>query len=265
MTVTTQTPDWALVTGAGSGIGAALAKALAARGHGVVLVGRREANLSAVARHIGTTAPVLVAPSDIACARDRGALQAMVEERLAAEGGRLRHLVHNAGIGTPSPDLAHTDPAALNEAFTVNVTAPLALTQAFLPALRHAGSARILLVGAGIADRAQPGTGIYGITKKALARLFDQMVTDFAHEARAGTPSVALFQPGLVDTEGLRAHIAAAQACGLPHAAWLAAALEKGEARAASDVAEAMAARLCGSSRDEFHGQVLRPDQKVSP
>ena len=92
----------------------------------------------------------------------------------------------------------------------MNVTAPLALTQAFLPSLRRAAPARILLVGAGIADRAQPGTGIYGITKKALARLFEQMITDFEHEGRADLPAVALFQPGLVDTEGLRDHIAAA-------------------------------------------------------
>jgi len=69
------------------------------------------------------------------------------------------------------------------------------------------------MVGAGIADRAEPGTGIYGVTKKALARLFDQMVTDFAHEAGAGLPAIALFQPGLVDTEGLRAHITAAKDC----------------------------------------------------
>ena len=142
----------------------------------------------------------------------------------------------------------------------MNVTAPLALTQAFLPLLRRAAPARVLLVGAGIADRAQPGTGIYGITKKALARLFEQMVTDFEHEGPADLPAVALFQPGLVDTEGLRDHIAAAEACDLPHAAWLDQALGQGQARSPDEAAEAMAA-LLDLPGERFHGQTLRTVQ----
>ena len=254
-----ESPDWALITGAGSGIGAALAQALSARGVGVVLVGRRQARLEAVRERLGSHAPALVVPTDIASAEDRARLLATVDERLTAERGRLRHLVHNAGIGTPSRDFARTDPAELERAFAVNVTAPLALTQAFLPALCRAAPARILLVGAGIADRAQPGTGIYGITKKALARLFEQMITDFEHEGRADLPAVALFQPGLVDTEGLRDHIAAAQACDLPHAAWLETALEQRQARSPEEVADAMAAALLDLPHAGFHGQVLRP------
>ena len=250
--------DWALITGAGTGIGAALAQALAARGVGVVLVGRRQACLEAVRERLCPHAPALVVPTDIASAEDRARLLEAVEGRLKDEGGRLRHLVHNAGIGTPSRDFARTDPAELERAFAVNVTAPLALTQAFLPLLRRAAPARVLLVGAGIADRAQPGTGIYGITKKALARLFEQMVTDFAHEGAADLPAVALFQPGLVDTEGLRDHIAAADACGLPHGPWLDAALAQGQARGPEAVAEMMAAALRDTSGMDFHGQVLR-------
>lgn len=249
--------NWALITGAGSGIGAALAQALSARGVGVVLVGRRADRLSAVQEQLAGAA--LVVPADIASAQDRARLLAAVAARLTAANGQLRHLVHNAGIGLPSPDLAGTDPAGLEHAFAVNVTAPLALTQAFLPALRRAAPARILMVGAGIADRAQPGTGIYGITKKALARLFEQMVTDFAREAQTDLPAIALFQPGLVETEGLRDHVAAAQACDLPHAAWLDAALRDGQAQSATEVAGAMAAALLDLPAADFHGEVLRP------
>lgn len=68
---------------------------------------------------------------------------------------------------------------------------------------------------------AQPGAGIFGITKKALARLFDQMITDFAHEPGGDFPAIAPLQRGLVEIEGLREHIDAAHACGLPYAAWL--------------------------------------------
>ena len=66
--------DWALITGAGSGIGAALAQALAARGVGVVLVGRRQARLEAVRERLGPHAPALVVPTDIASAEDRARL-----------------------------------------------------------------------------------------------------------------------------------------------------------------------------------------------
>ena len=95
--------DWALITGAGSGIGAALAQALAARGVGVVLVGRRQARLDAVRARLGPSAPALIVPADIASAEDRARVLEAVDTRLSSEGGRLRHLVHNAGIGTPSP------------------------------------------------------------------------------------------------------------------------------------------------------------------
>lgn len=84
------------------------------------------------------------------------------------------------------------------------------------------------------------------------------MVTDFAHEAGADLPAIALFQPGLVDTEGLRAHIAAARDCDLPHAAWLDKALEQGQARSSTAVVDAMAAALLDQPSNVFHGQVLR-------
>ena len=250
--------DWALITGAGAGIGAALALTLARRGICVALAGRQQARLAAVRDQIAEQVPVCVAPVDIGLAESRARLHETVSNTIAAQDGRLRYLVHNAGIGTPSPDFARTDPVELERAFAVNVTAPLALSQAFLPSLRRAAPSRILLVGAGIADRAQPGTGIYGVAKKALARLFDQMVTDFAHEAQSDLPAVALFQPGMVDTEGLRAHITMAADCGLPHAAWLDAALRKGEARRPAEVAEAMATALIDLPIQQYHGQTLR-------
>ena len=221
--------DWALITGAGSGIGAALARELATRGISVALVGRRKNPLDQVRNDIAGLQSTLVIPADIARDQDRAYLTQKVRKALADQGGRLKYLVHNAGVGSPSPDLMGMDPEALAHAFAVNVTAPLALSQLFMPALIEAAPARIMLVGAGIADRPQPGTGIYGITKKALARLFDQMLTDFAYENEPGIPDIAMFQPGMVDTEGLRAHIEAARDCGLPHAKYIDSAIEEGK------------------------------------
>lgn len=249
---------WALVTGAGRGIGAALAAALVAQGVGAALVGRRAAHLEAVAAPLGHAA--LVLPADITHPEDRERIKATLDTALTSRDAVLRFVVHNAGIGDPSRDFASTDPETLARAFDVNVIAPLALTQALLPMLRRGAPGRVLLVGAGIADRPQPGTGIYGISKAATARLMRQMATDFDHEGDARAPAVALFQPGLVDTGGLRAHIDAAQACGLPHAAWLSDRLVKGDARTATATAAFIAAALLRLPVAHFHGAQLRWD-----
>lgn len=249
---------WALVTGAGSGIGAALASALVAQGVGVALVGRRAAHLDAVAAPLGDAA--LVLPADITRPGDRERIKATLDFELAKRGGALRFVIHNAGVGDPSRDFAGTDPKTLARALDVNVVAPLALTQTLLPMLRRGAPARVLLIGAGIADRPQPGTGIYGISKAATARLMRQMATDFDHEGDANSPATALFQPGLVDTEGLRAHIDAAFVCELPHAAWLKGRLEKVDAQTADAAAAFIVAALLRLPLAEFHGAELRPD-----
>ena len=250
--------DWAVITGAGSGIGAALAHELATRGIGVALVGRRKDRLYNVRDGLGGVSPTLVVPADIARSQDRAYLTQQVSAALAERGGSLKYLVHNAGVGAPSPDFLGMDPEALAQAFAVNVTAPLALSQSLMPHLLAGAPARIMFVGAGIADRPQPGTGIYGITKKALARLFDQILTDFAHEGGPRTPDVAMFQPGMVATEGLRAHVEAARACDLPHAEYLGNAIAEGETRRPEDLASAMAKALVDLASPDYHAHTLR-------
>ena len=77
----------------------------------------------------------------------------------------------------------------------VNVVAPMALTQAFLPALR-AGSGRIMHLGTSVAFRPQEGTLTYGVTKMAFHRLYQQINAE-----PIGVPCGSL-SPGMVDTEG---------------------------------------------------------------
>ena len=173
--------------------------------------------------------------------------------------------MHCAGAGDPAADFAAMRPKALEEAIAVNVTAALDLTQRLLPLLLEAPQSRLMLVGAGIADRPQPGTGVYGISKQALARLFEQMKVDFEHQAESGRPALALFQPGLVDTEGLRDHVARAERCRLPHAAWLKARLEDGDALLAGQAADAMVRALLDLERDAFHGQILHARELLQP
>lgn len=254
----TMPAPWAVVTGAGSGIGAALAIELAARGCRPILVGRRAAALETTRHRLPDPQAAMCAPCDLTSAPERERLIDQVTAGIADEGGELRYLVHNAGTGPPSPDFAGMAPRDLEQALAVNVIAPLVLTQGWLPVLREACTpTRIMLTGAGIADRAQPGTGTYGISKKAQQRLFEQMLMDFATGTGA-TPQVALFRPGLVDTEGLREHCRFARECGLPHVDYLDGALTAGEAWSAEAVARAMTRALLDAGENAFHGQVLR-------
>lgn len=248
----------AVVTGSGSGIGAALAVELASRGVGVVLVGRRRAPLERTLSRFGAGEVGWVIAADIASPRGREAVVTATDQCLHETGRCLRYLVHNAGLGDPASDFQAMASEALREALEVNVIAPLALTQQLQPTLALSCDARVLMVGAGIADRPQPGTGSYGISKKALERLFEQMQVDWAREA-IHSPSLALFQPGLVKTEGLEAHVTAAEAMMLPHADYLREALASGRYQDADSVAAAMADALMTLPTDRFHGATLRP------
>ena len=254
--VTDTAHDWALITGASSGIGRALAAALASRGIAVVASGRDHQRLAGIEAQCRTSAPAVSCAADLAIPDDRKRLAGVVAHAAKAPG-RLRFFIHCAGVGDPAADLAKTAPAALDEAIAINATAALDLTQRLLPLLKETPQSRLLFVGAGIADRPQPGTGIYGISKKALARLFEQMLIDFEHQADHGLPALAMFQPGLVYTAGLRDHIAKAERCRLPHAAWLRQRLTGGDALSPRQAAGAMASALIDLDRDAFHGQTL--------
>jgi len=248
--------DWALITGASSGIGRALARQLVRRGLAVILTGRSRQRLDEIDRECQRLAPSVRVAADLAQPAERANLAA---EALAAlgESDRLRFVVHCAGSGDPAPGFDELPVAALEQAMSINVTAALDLTQRLLVRMSEVPASRLLLVGAGIADRAQPGTGAYGISKQALARLFEQMLVDFDYAGDPNRPDLALFQPGLVDTEGLRDHVTKAASCRLPHARWLQARLDAGEALTAAQAAAAMARALLELDRAHFHGQTL--------
>ncbi|MCG6122873.1 MAG: SDR family NAD(P)-dependent oxidoreductase [Microvirga sp.] len=89
---------WALVTGAGSGIGAALAAALVAQGVGVVLVGRRAAHLEAVAAPLGHAS--LALPADITRPEDRDRIRATLDTALAKRDAVLRFVCCDPGLSS---------------------------------------------------------------------------------------------------------------------------------------------------------------------
>jgi len=158
----------ALVTGAASGIGAALAAGLAARGASVILADIDEAGLSATAAHIGPAAHVIVC--DLAQAEAPGRL---VEQSHALRG-RLDLVCSNAGISRRRKVLKEMRDAALERLFAVNFFAGLAIAQSYVRVLEGTGArGRLMLTGSenSLSVPAMvrgAGLAMYGATKHAL-------------------------------------------------------------------------------------------------
>ncbi|MEC7378345.1 MAG: SDR family oxidoreductase [Pseudomonadota bacterium] len=246
---------WTLITGASSGIGRALALELGQQGHDLLLSGRDKKRLTDVAEAIRERSPGVRAemlPADLS---DPGSTRDLAEQ-VGELVDRLDTFVYCAGIGEPAPDFASMGLIDFQEALAVNVSAPMMLSQKLLPRMRGGEPAsRIVMVGAGMDKQAQPGTGSYGISKMALRRLVRQMAVEF--DTLADGPVVSLFQPGLVDTPGIRRHIAKAENLDLPHAKWLAGRLEAGECLTAEQAASALAFTLRQVPESDFHGAVF--------
>ncbi|WP_295957741.1 SDR family oxidoreductase [Rhodoferax sp.] len=121
-------PKVAIVTGAGSGIGRAVALALLADGYSVALAGRRAEPLQAVALESGAAERALAVPTDVT---DPAAVQALFETAVA-QFGRLDLLFNNAGTGTPAVLLEDLSLAQWQSVVNVNFTGMfLCIQQAF--------------------------------------------------------------------------------------------------------------------------------------
>ena len=151
----------ALVTGASSGIGEAIARDLVARGHGVTLVARRAEKLAELAAELGARgvrAEVLAA--DLG---DRAA-RAALPDRVAELGLEVDILVNNAGLTTVGP-VAASDPDAELHMVEVDVLAVVDLCSRFLPGMVERGRGGVLNVASTAAFQPLPGQAGYGASK----------------------------------------------------------------------------------------------------
>ena len=183
----------ALVTGASSGIGAALAAMLAEEGARVAVAARREAELRELARRIelaGGTA--LTVATDLT---DDAALRRLVE-RTVDELGPIDVLVNNAGFAVWRP-LELTSMADWDQTFAVNIRAPAFLTAAALPGMQTRRFGRIVNIGSEAGVAIVPGLAAYCVSKHALVAL-TEVVQDANHENGIKAWVVC---PGFVDTE----------------------------------------------------------------
>ncbi|MBI5105811.1 MAG: SDR family oxidoreductase [Solirubrobacterales bacterium] len=183
----------ALVTGASSGIGQAIARRLAARGHGVTLVARREDELRALAAELADEHGIRaeVVPCDLAdpAARDRLAAEL---DRLGLE---VDVLVNNAGFGT-YVTFAEADREREVEQVRLNVEAVTDLTARYFPAMVRRGRGAVLVTASTAAFQPLPGNAAY-----AASKAFALSFTEALHAEAAGSGvTVTVLCPGPVAT-----------------------------------------------------------------
>jgi NAD(P)-dependent dehydrogenase (short-subunit alcohol dehydrogenase family) len=166
-----------LVTGAGSGIGRALARAAAGLGATVILHGRSVRKLEALydeIRSAGHPEPAIF-PLDLARAKgeDYDRLSGAIEE----QWGRLDGLVQNAGILGSRTPIEHHDVAEWQRVLHVNLTAPFILCRCLLPLMLKSDDASVIFTSSGVGRRGKAYWGAYAVSKFGIEGL-NQVLAD---------------------------------------------------------------------------------------
>jgi NAD(P)-dependent dehydrogenase (short-subunit alcohol dehydrogenase family) len=190
----------ALVTGAGTGIGAAAAEALAADGTAVALAGRRREPLEAVAARVrdGGGEAVVIA-GDIARPEDAARI---VAETVAALGA-LHVVVNNAGAIRRGLRLHEIDVARWNEQIAINLTGHFLVLHAALPQLLAAtGDRAIVNVGSTLAHKLVPGIAPYAAAKGGIVSLTRALAVEYGGDGiRANAVMPAIVRTPLAHTD----------------------------------------------------------------
>lgn len=188
--------DTILITGGGSGIGKAMAEALHARGARVIIAGRRQSALDAVAAaNPGMATAVL----DVENPDDITAFAA----RIIAEHPDLNVVINNAGIMVPENLTA--DPVDLTIAeqiIAINLLGPIRLTAALLPHLRSKPSATVVTVSSGLAFVPLAATPTYNATKAAIHSWSQSL----RHQLKDTSVKVIEWAPPAVATDLMPGH-----------------------------------------------------------
>ena len=184
----------ALVTGASAGIGAEIARELARRGHGVVLVARRKDRLEALAEELQREYDVRT--ETISADLAKPASRSRIQGRLTELGLDVEILVNNAGFATGGP-FHEADPARELEQVHVLVEAVVALTSTFLPPMVKRRRGAILNVASTAAMQPLPYAAGY-----SAAKAYVLAFTEAIHQEVAGSGvTVTALAPGPVDTD----------------------------------------------------------------
>jgi NAD(P)-dependent dehydrogenase (short-subunit alcohol dehydrogenase family) len=186
-----------LVTGAGDGIGAAVAKDYAAHGATVILLGRTQKKLEQVYDEIENAdhPQPAIYPMELQTAKPKD--YRMLADTLGREFGRLDGLVHNAAVlGTLTP-IEHYDLRLWSHVIQVNLNAPFLLTRSCIPLLKMSKESSLIFTSANVGIRGQAYWGAYAITKAATENLMQILAEEL--EATSNT-RVNSIDPGPVRT-----------------------------------------------------------------
>jgi uncharacterized protein len=186
----------ALVTGASSGIGAALAREFARHGHDLVLTARRIPPMEALVTELQTDgAAATVIAADLA---QPGGATALVEQ-IAARGIEIEVLVNNAGLGAFG-HFDRIDQLRLSEIMQVNIVALSELTRILLPGMVARRRGKIMLVASTASFLPGPGMAVYSASK-AYVRSFGEAL---AQELKGSGVTVNVLCPGATVTDFFR-------------------------------------------------------------
>jgi NADP-dependent 3-hydroxy acid dehydrogenase YdfG len=185
----------AVVTGASSGIGRAIAESFGAAGAHVYLAGRTQADMEAAQQQIaGAAGRATIVTVDV---RQPGAVATLVERALR-DTGRLDIMVNNAGVSYPSP-IVDADPEHWRAMFETNVLALLAGCQAAVRAMRQCGAeGHIVNISSIAAQRSD--SGVYGATKHAV----NCISSTLSRELEEDSIRVVNVMPGAIATNFAR-------------------------------------------------------------
>lgn len=186
----------ALITGASSGIGRALAEVYAENGYDLIVAARRERQLEELSEHIaerlGPECTVHVIPADLAKAKGPRRLAAEVRDR----GLEVDVLVNNAGVAGSGP-FAEMSSARALDMVNVNVRALTDLTLALLPDMVRRGRGRILNVASIVAFQPVPSMAVYAASKAYVLSFTESL----SEELKLSGVTVSALCPGLTRTE----------------------------------------------------------------
>jgi NAD(P)-dependent dehydrogenase (short-subunit alcohol dehydrogenase family) len=195
----------ALVTGAGRGIGRAIALKLAAAGAKVALVARSADEIERVAEDIRAAGgKALAVATDVA---DAHGVRSAVEAAVAAFGP-VSVLVNNAGIPGPYGPVDVIDPATWWAAQAVNVLGPLLFMNAVIPAMRQRQGGRVINIVSNAGLQPVPHLSAYAVSKSTLTRLTETVDL----ELRSSSVRAFAVNPGNITTDMARATLASPEA-----------------------------------------------------
>jgi 3-hydroxy acid dehydrogenase / malonic semialdehyde reductase len=186
---------WALVTGATSGFGESIARALARAGASVAITGRRGDRLAALAEEIRSGHGVQVAPL-VFDVRERDAVSrelAKAEDLLS----RLEIVVNNAGLALALEPVTVGDPDDWDQMIDTNVKGLLYVTRAVLPGMVSRGRGHVVNIGSVAGHTVYPGGAVYAATKFAVRAISDAL----RHDVLGTGVRVTNVEPGLAETE----------------------------------------------------------------